>query len=338
MKKIILSVVISAISVSSFSQSSLYISSGASVVVSSGTALTVDSFSLKPTANYTITGLNSVTRDAVTVPASPTTYIKRVYHFLSNLPAFTGDITLYYQDAELNGLNENLLNLNLYNGSSWTLYPASARDNVNNFVSTTGLTNVVFNQATLAEVTLLPVTLTNVKAYEKNKGVQVEWRSEQELNIESYEVERSPTGVQFASIGKITARNNNGGTVNYLMFDAAPESGLNYYRIKIIGQSGDIKYSMVMKVNIGKATGNISIYPNPVTGNNVGLQINNMPAGMYTVSLANAVGQRIAIKTINHSGGSAAELLQLPKNITSGLYQIKITGNGLQMVEQFIKR
>ena len=338
MKKLTLSVVIYAISFSCFSQSSLYISSGANVVVSSGTELVVDSFSLKPTANYTITGLNSVTRDAVTVPASPTTYIKRVYHFLSNLPAFTGDITLYYQDAELNGLNENLLNLNLYNGSSWTLYPASARDNVNNFVSTTGLTNVVFNQATLAEVILLPVTLTNVKAFEKNKGVQIEWRSEQELNIESYEVERSQTGVQFGSIGKITARNNNGGSVDYSIFDAANQSGLNYYRIKIIGKSGDIKYSMVMKVNIGKATGSISIYPNPVTGNNVALQINNMPAGMYTVSLANAVGQRMAIKTINHSGGSAAELLQLPKTITSGVYQIKITGNGIQVVEQFIKR
>ena len=338
MKRIILSIIIFALSICCFAQSSLYISSGASLVVSGGTALVVDSFALKPTANYTITGLNSVTRDALTVPASPTTYIKRVYHFLSTLPAFSGDIIHYYQDAELNGLNENLLNLNLYDGASWTLYPASARDNVNNFISITGLTNVVFDQATLAEIRLLPVTLTNVKAFEKNKGVQVEWRSENELNIESYEVERSQTGVQFASIGKITARNNNGGTVNYLMFDAAPESGLNYYRIKIIGKSRDIKYSMIMKVYIGKATGSISIYPNPVTGNNVGLQINNMPAGMYSVSLANGIGQHIAIKTINHSGGSAVELLQLPKTITSGVYQLEITGNGLQMVEQFINR
>lgn len=337
-KKILILVFSTAISFLGFSQSSLYISAGTNVVVSGGTVLVVDGASIKPTANYTVTGLNSVTRDAVTVPASPSTYINRVYHFLSNLPAFTGDITFNYLDAELNGLNENLLNLNLYNGSSWTLYAPSARDNVNNFVTTTGLTNVVFNQATLAQVALLPVTLTDVKAYQKNAGVQVEWRSEQEMNIDSYDAEHSQTGVQFASIGKITARNNTGGGVNYSLFDPAPESGLNYYRIKIIGQSGEIKYSLVVKVNIGKATGGISIYPNLVTGNSVGLQMNNMPAGIYIVSLTNTMGQRLGAKTISHSGGSAAEILELPKALTQGIYQLSVTGGGMHITEQVIKR
>ena len=337
-KKILISVFFSAISVPGFSQSSLYISAGTNVVVSGGTALVVDGFSLKPTADYTITGLNSATRDAVTVPASPTPYINRVYRFLSNLPSFSGDITFNYLDAELNGLSENLLNLNLYNGSSWTLYAPSARDNVNNFVTTTGLTNIVFNQATLAQIALVPVTITNVKAYQKNAGVQVEWRSEQEVNIDSYDAERSQTGVQFTSIGKITARNNTGGGVNYSLFDPSPESGLNYYRIKIIGQSGEIKYSLVVKVNIGKATGGISIYPNPVIGNSVGLQMNNMPAGIYIVSLTNTMGQRLAAKTISHSGGSAAEILELPKALTQGIYQLSVRGGGMYITEQVIKR
>ena len=321
-----------------FSQSSLYISTGANVVVSGGTALVVDGFSLKPTANYTITGLNSVTRDAVTVPASPTTYIQRVYHFLSNLPAFTGEITHYYLDAELNGLNENMLNLNLYNGTSWTLYAPSARDNVNNFITTTGLTNVVFNQATLAQVQLVPITLTNLRAYQKNFGVQVEWRSEQEVNIDSYEAERSQTGVEFKSIGKIAVKTNTGGNANYMLFDPTPESGINYYRIKIIGQSGEVKYSAVMKVNIGKANAGISIYPNPITGKIIGLQMNNMHAGFYIVSLTNAVGQRLMNKTISHSGGSAVETLELPRVLTQGIYQLSVTGGGMHITEKVIKR
>lgn len=326
------------LAITGFSQSSLYISAGASVVVTGGTAFSVDSFSLKPVGAFSITSANSVTRDGVTVPASPTTYINRVYHFLSNLPAFTGDVTFYYRDAELNGLNENLLNLNLYNGTSWTLYPATTRDNVNNFVTTAGLTNVVFNEATLAQVTLVPVTLTNVRAYQKKAGVQVEWRSEQEVNIDSYEAERSQTGIQFTSVGKITAGNNTGGSINYSLFDPAPERGLNYYRIKIIGQSGEIKYSLAVKVNIGKATGGISIYPNPVTYNSVGLQINNMPAGIYIVSLTNTMGQRLAAKTITHSGGSATEILELPKALTQGIYQLSVTGSGMHITEQVIKR
>ena len=337
-KKIISLIFFTTLSFFGFSQSSLYISAGANVLVSGGTTLSVDSFSLKPVAAYTITGANTITRDTLTVPASPTTYIKRVYHFLSNLPAFTGDITFYYQDAELNGLNENLLNLNLYNGSSWTLYAPSARDNVNNFVTTTGLTNVVFNQATFAQVTLLPITLINVRAYRKNTGVQVEWRSEQEVNIDSYDVERSQTGVQFSSVGNIAGRNNTGGSVNYSLFDPAPENGLNYYRIKIIGQSGEIKYSLVVKVNIGKATGGISIYPNPVTGNSVGLQMNNMSAGIYRVSLTNTTGQRLVSKTISHRGGSTAEIFELPGSLSQGIYQLSVTGDGTYITEQVIKK
>ena len=338
MKKIILSVVISAISITCFSQSSLYISAGANVVVTAGAALVADGFALKPTANYTIPGANSVTRAAVTVPASPTPYINRVYRFLSNLPAFTGDITFNYLDAELNGLNENLLNLNLYNGTSWTMYAPATRDNVNNFVTTNGLTNVVFNQATLAEILLVPVTLTNVRAYQKNSGVQLEWRSEQELNIEKYEAERSATGYNFIKIGSVAARGNTGGTTDYNLFDPQPFAGLNFYRIKITDQSGVFKYSVVMKVNIGTAAGMISIYPNPVTGNTLSLQINNLPAGVYSVALTNAHGQSVAAKMITYRGGSATETLVLPKLLAPGVYQVNVAGGGRNMSEQIIKR
>lgn len=230
-----------------------------------------------------------------------------------------------------------MLNLNLYDGTGWTLYTAASRDNVNNFVNT-GVSNVIFNQATLAEVQLVPVTLTNLKAYQKNKGVQVEWRAEQELNIDSYEAERSQTGNLFKIIGKVTARDNNGGTVNYDLFDPAPESGVNFYRIKIINKSGEVKYSAVVKVNIGAATGTISVYPNPVTGNSIALQLSNMPGGRYTLILTNAAGQRIAAKAITHSGGSAAEMLELPQSIAPGVYQLSVTGGERHISVQVIKR
>lgn len=338
MKKIIFSAILSTGCITCFSQSSLYITAGANVVVTAGTALVADGLSLKPAANYIIPGANSLTRDAVTVPGTPTPHIDRVYHFLANLPAFTGDITHYYTDPELNGLNENLLNLNLYDGTAWALYPATARDNVNNFVTTTGLTNVVFNEATLAESLLLPVTLTNVRAYQKSSGVQLEWRSEQELNIEKYEAERSATGSDFIKIGTVAARGNTGGTTDYSLFDPQPFAGVNFYRIKVSGQLGVSKYSVVMKVNIGKGAGMISVYPNPVTGNTLSLQINNLPAGTYSVTLTDVQGQRVSAKMITYNGGSAAETLMLPKLLAQGVYQVNVSGGGRNMTEQIIKR
>jgi hypothetical protein len=43
----------------------------------------------------------------------------------------------------------------------------------------------------------LPVTLTDVRAYEKDKGIQVEWTALTEINIGRYEVEKSINGQQF---------------------------------------------------------------------------------------------------------------------------------------------
>lgn len=72
MKKIIIAIICFSIGITGFTQSSLYISAGANAVVTGGTAFVIDGFALQPTALYTITGENRVTRDAVTVPASPT--------------------------------------------------------------------------------------------------------------------------------------------------------------------------------------------------------------------------------------------------------------------------
>jgi hypothetical protein len=337
MKKIIIPVLLTVLSITCFSQSSLYISAGANVVVSGGTALVVDGFSIKPTAVYTIPGANSVTRGSVTVVPTPGAHINRVYHFLSNVPAFTGEVTHYYTDGELNGLTENVLTLTVYNGTAWTLYPAATRDNVNNFVTTSGLTNLVFNEATLADAQALPVTLTNIRAYQKNAGVQVDWRAEQELNIDRYEAERSYPGTQFTSIGSISSRNNNNATVNYGVFDPAPGIGVNLYRIKIINQSGEIKYSSIVKINMGAAAGSMSIYPNPVTGNNIGVQMNSMTAGIYTVRITNKIGQIIFSKIISHPGGSATEMVELPKSLTRGIYQLRVTGGGAGLSEQVIR-
>lgn len=338
MKKFIISALFTAAGLACFSQSSLYISTGANVVVTPGASLVVDSFAIKPSAAYTIPGANSVTRDAVTTTPTPTAHINRVYHFLNLLPAFTGEITHYYRDAELNGISENLLNLSLYNGTAWIMYPPSAQDNVNNFVRTSGLTNVVFNEATLSQGQVVPVTLTNVKAYQKNSGVQVEWRAEQEINIEKYEVERSQNGRQFSSIGTIAAKGNSGGVTDYSLYDAKPNSGINYYRLKITDNDGQVKYSSVLKVNIASGSGYITVYPNPATGNSIGLQINNLPKGIYTISVTNKAGQLIANKILNHLGGSATESVEFSKAIAAGVYHVRIMGESVNVTEEVIKR
>lgn len=200
--------------------------------------------------------------------------------------------------------------------------------------SVTGYLNDLFK---LSPSGVLPVTIFNVKGYQKNAGVQVEWATQQENNTEKYELEVSHNGLQFTSLGGVQARGNTNIVTNYNLFDPNPNSGANFYRIKIIDKSGKETYSQVIRINISGSNKNyITIYPNPVIGSTIALQL-NLKKGNYIISLTNKLGEQIITKTIDHAGGAATENIELSKALAAGVYQLMITGEGTKIVNQVIK-
>ncbi len=187
------------------------------------------------------------------------------------------------------------------------------------------------------DLTALPVNLTNVKAYQKNAGVQIEWTAQQEMNIERYEVERSQNGQQFIKLGSIQAKSNSSSVINYNLFDPAPLDGANFYRIKII-EAGKIIYSLVMKVTISNRATLLTIYPNPVNGKTIVLQMNNLQKGNYTVTLTNKMGQQLMHKVIEHSGGSATKTIEPSKALAAGVYLLRLSGGEINITHQIIKK
>lgn len=186
---------------------------------------------------------------------------------------------------------------------------------------------------------VLPVTLSSIKAYENNQGVQIEWTTQQETNVNRYEVERSENGQQFSKLESIKAKGNSNVVTNYNFFDAHPFAGKNFYRIKIIDLSSKVTYSQVTKMNIiNNGPAMITLYPNPVVGNTVVLQMNNLQKGNYQVILTNEIGQRITAKMINHSGGSATQTIELSKIFAPGVYQLKFYGEKINMMLKVLKK
>jgi type 1 glutamine amidotransferase len=186
---------------------------------------------------------------------------------------------------------------------------------------------------------VLPVTLSSIKAYENNQGVQIEWTTQQETNVDRYEVERSENGQQFSKLESIKAKGNSNVVTNYNFFDAHPFAGKNFYRIKIIDLSSKVTYSQVTKMNIiNNGPAMITLYPNPVVGNTVVLQMNNLQKGNYQVILTNEIGQRITAKMINHPGGSATQTIELSKIFAPGIYQLKFSGEKINMILEVLKK
>ncbi len=172
----------------------------------------------------------------------------------------------------------------------------------------------------------LPVTFTSIKAYQTANDIEVEWKVDNQINIARYEIEKSTDGRSFGKVGTQTATGSNGGAATYKWLDVNAASGDNFYRVRSIGNGGDVKISAVVNVKIGKGNADVSIYPNPVTGKVMNVQFTNMAKGTYTMKLMNNIGQVVMSKQIIHTGGSASQTIAIDKTVSAGNYLMEMVG------------
>ena len=166
----------------------------------------------------------------------------------------------------------------------------------------------------------LPVTFTSITAVKNSNGNIVEWKVENEINISSYEVERSTDGINFSKAGAVAAGNNS----FYNWLDAYPVTGDNFYRIKSISNRGTFEYSRIVKVSAVKGRTGYTVYPNPSTDGSLGLQMSNISAGIYTVKITNGNGQLIWKELVNHPRGTATNIIHPSSELGSGNYQLEV--------------
>ena len=170
----------------------------------------------------------------------------------------------------------------------------------------------------------LPVTITSVKAAQQGANIAVEWKASNQYNMKQYEVEKSTDGVNYTKVNTQAALGTNGSDVTYNWLDVNPVMGNNFYRIRSIGISGDIKISQAVVVKIGMGNPDISIYPNPVVDRTIAVKFTDMEKGLYQLRLVNTLGQVVLTKRVNHAGGSATETMPLGYGIAKGTYQLQI--------------
>ena len=232
------------------------------------------------------------------------------YSIKLNTQDFDAGIQAYLRDKKLN--TQTAISM-----SGETIYPFT-------FTSTDSSSfynrfEIVFNNTTA-----LPANFTNIKAYRKNNGIQVEWDIAAETAIKNYEVQRSENADGFTTVASVTATANNGKAVNYDWFDANPFKTNNYYRIKVVGANGEVKYSSIVKVGNSKETEKVSVYPNPLEGNVVTLQLGGIAEGKYEIQLFSSTGQQMMSSSIVKQGAVQTQTLSLPKNMSAGVYRLSI--------------
>ena len=178
---------------------------------------------------------------------------------------------------------------------------------------------------TTAPDVVLPVTFTSVKAYRQAANISVEWKVENEMNINNYSVEKSGDGIHFTTLAVQAATGNGGTSANYQVLDDHPVNGYNYYRIRSNDRDGKTNLTQVVKVFLGTLKQDIAIYPNPITDGMIHLQFMNEPEGKYKIRLLNNLGQVILARQVTRTDGSNTELIKWDFNLAHGMYQLEVT-------------
>lgn len=233
------------------------------------------------------------------------------YAFKIDMSNFDPSIEAYLEDAYTNRSTRIVNNDTTI--ETFDITPDSASFAANRF-------RIVFKRSMT-----LPVHFTTVKAFAKNRRVEVEWVSQSEMNLESYEVEKSADAQHFVKLCSVQAKNS--AVSSYTVFDEKPFACDNYYRIKSIDRSGQSNNSNVVKVTLTGSTTGIEVYPNPVQGTTFSIGFNNLKEGQYEITLTNTAGTKVYSSTIKHSGGTAEKPEKLSKAISAGIYQLQVTGD-----------
>jgi len=167
----------------------------------------------------------------------------------------------------------------------------------------------------------LPVRITTVQASKINEDVIIEWKTENELNIRHYEVERSTDGINFIKASTV----NTNEIKSYTWLDKDALISQVYYRIKSIDISGAIQYSKIVKLVIdNQNTALLIVYPNPVSSNKLQLRLNKQIPGQYKAIFFNNKGQQIFVQQWQHNGDFVNKIFELPPSIAAGIYQLEI--------------
>jgi hypothetical protein len=204
----------------------------------------------------------------------------------------------------------------------------SASASASNLITTAkdyvAATEVGSAQNTVSVSSTLPVSLVSFKAGWSNKKAKLEWVTANEINSGSFEIERSSNNGSFIKIGTVNASGGSSAVQNYLFIDSFPKPGVNKYRLKLIDQDGQYKYSSVITL-IDKPAGIVieKIYPNPFV-NHIVISISSAAKQPVILKLSDIAGNILFSWNKLCQSGSNSFVLDKLNNLQAGIYFLKL--------------
>lgn len=168
---------------------------------------------------------------------------------------------------------------------------------------------------------ILPVKLLHFTGKTQEGKNILNWQAEQEGSTKSYIIERSNGGNAYQAMGHVLSIKDGADRHEYMFTDPAPQDRLNLYRLKIIDQANQFKYSSIVVLQNDKNQ-TVSLYPNPAK-ESFNLVFNNEGTTRYKIVVSTLSGQRISEQFIYTVPGTIFNYKRLP-GMQNGIYLVSI--------------
>ncbi len=184
---------------------------------------------------------------------------------------------------------------------------------------------------------VLKVQYLSFKGLAQNNEVALQWSLISSLGISRFEIERSIDNEHFDKIITLTEVVTLNELNNFGSFDNIKNvnSGLVFYRLKIIGINGQIEYSnvIVIRKSINKIL--FSVQPNPASSTS-SIHFNAEREAEITVRLIDPLGKIVMLqKTKAIKGNNIISLNNLSK-FSSAVYSLQIIMNDQVITQKLI--
>ena len=183
-----------------------------------------------------------------------------------------------------------------------------------------------------ANLSTLPLDLLSFTGrLQTDNSVLLNWKTENEINVSHFAIERSTDGTRFVNIGSTNANGRTNTPVSFSYSftdnDAINQSSHRlYYRLKMVDIDGKFKYSNIVTLNLPFITGTITISPNPVS-NEVKVTLISPERGRVQWKLMDNAGRSISKGTEHVSNGTNNFSINMSR-LPAGTYYLNVNGAG----------
>ncbi|NOT52261.1 MAG: hypothetical protein HOP10_13395 [Chitinophagaceae bacterium] len=249
--------------------------------------------------------------------SSPLVQVKgNEYWQIDKISGGNAQVTLNWNHAKVpmdNVLVTDILVAN-YSGGNWVSRGGVASGNVATTGTITSGLIGTFGPFTLGYTTYpIPLKLLSFTA-ERRPGISyLKWSTENEYNVDHFDVQRSYNGAIYQTIGNVAARNTSS-LQHYFFEDHSTLNGLAYYRIKSIDIDGKFSYSNIVVLSESNLYSGGIVVLNPAH-DNITILNRSGNGGLFAYRLFNSGGQLVSSGNVTMSINGGA-VLPVPPGTT----------------------